>query len=81
MGLVIAYLRQALGQDFPWKIAGAGQIFYLVLFSYSFFLEGMTGLTVTIGSVITLAILMYMTARLDWNQVFSAQVSEESSNV
>ncbi|MES9904522.1 MAG: inner membrane CreD family protein [Sedimenticola sp.] len=81
VGLVIAYLRQALGQDFPWKIAGAGQIFYLVLFSYSFFLEGMTGLTVTIGSVITLAILMYMTARLDWNQVFSAQVSEESNNV
>ncbi len=78
VGLVIAYLRQALGQGFPWKIAGVGQVFYLVLFSYSFFLEGMTGLTVTIGSVITLAILMYMTSRLDWNQVFGGQAVRES---
>ncbi len=70
VGLVITYLHQALGKSFPWKIAGAGQVFYLVLFSYSFFLDGMTGLTVTIGSVITLAILMYMTARLDWNRVY-----------
>ncbi len=77
VGLVIAYLRHALGQRFPWKIAGAGQIFYLVLFSYSFFLKGMTGLVVTIGSVLTLAILMYMTAKLDWDQVFARQVTEE----
>ncbi|MCP3663394.1 MAG: cell envelope integrity protein CreD [Gammaproteobacteria bacterium] len=76
VGLVIAYLRHALGERFPWKIAGAGQIFYLVLFSYSFFLKGMTGLVVTIGSVITLAVLMYMTARLDWNQVFARQITE-----
>ncbi|MCP4125825.1 MAG: cell envelope integrity protein CreD [Gammaproteobacteria bacterium] len=33
-------------------------------------------LVVTIGSVITLAVLMYMTARLDWNRVFARQVTE-----
>lgn len=68
--LVILYLAAALERHFPWKIAALGQLFYLVLFSYSFFLEGTTGLTVTIGSVITLAVLMKLTAKLDWNRVF-----------
>ena len=71
VGLVIAYLAVALGREFPWKVAALGQLFYLVLFSYSFFLKGMTGLTVTIGSVLTLAMLMGMTAKLDWTQVFA----------
>jgi hypothetical protein len=71
MGLVVTYLRAALGKDFPWTYAALGQLFYLVLFSYSFFLEGMTGLTVTLGSVLTLAALMVLTARLDWNRVFA----------
>lgn len=71
VALVIAYLRAALGPAFPWGVAMAGQLFYLVLFSYSFFLEGMTGLTVTLGSVLTLAVLMFLTAQLDWNRVFA----------
>ena len=70
VALVVAYLATALGKSFPWKIAALGQLFYLVLFSYSFFLEGMTGLTVTIGSVLTLAVLMKLTANLDWNEIF-----------
>ena len=70
VGLVVSYLRAALGEQFPWKIAAAGQLFYLVLFSYSFFLDGMTGLTVTIGSILTLAMLMRLTAGLDWREVF-----------
>ncbi len=72
VALVVTYLSAALGREFPWKIAGAGQIFYLVLFSYSFFLKGITGLTVTIGSIVTLAMLMKMTAKLDWTQVFGS---------
>ena len=70
VGLVVSYLRSALGPAFPWKIAAAGQLFYLVLFSYSYFLQCMTGLTVTIGAVLTLAVLMRLTARLDWREVF-----------
>jgi inner membrane protein involved in colicin E2 resistance len=70
VGLVTSYLRAALGPRFPWRLAAAGQCVYLVLFSYSFFLKGMTGLTVTIGSILTLAALMYATARLDWSGVF-----------
>jgi hypothetical protein len=68
--LVTSYLAAALGKKFPWKIAAAGQLFFLVLFSYSFFIKGITGLTVAIGSVVTLAILMRATASVDWNKIF-----------
>jgi hypothetical protein len=71
VGLVTSYLAAALGREFPWKIAAAGQILFLVLFSYSFFLKGTTGLTVAIGSVVTLGVLMRVTAKVDWNDVFA----------
>lgn len=70
VALVVSYLARALGETFPWKIAALGQFVYLVLFSYSFFLKGMTGLTVTIASIATLAILMRLTASTDWAEVF-----------
>jgi len=69
--LVTGYLRGAVGRSFPLSAAIGGQLFFLVLFSYSFFLKGMTGLTVAIGSVVTLAILMRLTLRTDWTQVFA----------
>ncbi len=72
VGLVTGYLTAALGRPFPWKVAGGGQVFYLLLFSYSFFLKGMTGLTVTVGSVLTLAALMVVTAKVDWFDFFSS---------
>lgn len=62
------YLLSLEGSANP---AAAGQIFFLVLFSYSFFLKGITGLTVAVGSVITLAILMKVTAHVDWDKVFA----------
>ncbi len=71
VGLVTSYLRRALGESFPWKFAVAGQIFFLVLFSYSFFLKGMTGLTVAVGSVLTLGFLMWVTTGTNWDEVFS----------
>lgn len=68
--LVNCYLRAALGSAFPWKIAGIGQALYLILFSYSFFIKGFTGLIIMIGSVVTLAFVMAVTAKTDWNEVF-----------
>ena len=44
---------------------------FLVLFSYAFFFEGMTGLAITIGAVLTLFVLMQMTARVSWDDVFA----------
>lgn len=73
MALVSFYLAGALGRQFPWSWAFAGQMLYLVLFSYSFFLEGMTGLTVTIGSILTLALIMRLTLKTNWTTVFTAK--------
>lgn len=71
--LVTSYLSAATKGGIPWKIAAAGQVFYLILFSYTFFLKGFTGLTIAVGSVVTLAILMRVTVHIDWTRVFSRQ--------
>jgi len=44
-----------------------------VLFSYSFFFEGLTGITITIGAIATLALLMAFTARVNWNAAFTSR--------
>jgi inner membrane protein involved in colicin E2 resistance len=69
--LVTGYLSAALRGEFPWKVAVTAQLFFLVLFSYTFFLKGITGLAVAIGSVATLAVLMRLTAHVDWDEIFS----------
>ena len=55
-----------------WRLAmleaGVTQVVFLVLFSYAFFFEGYTGLTVTVGAVITLFVLMQMTGRVKWDE-------------
>lgn len=64
LALVGGYLRAAAGAGFA-RIALAAQFAYLVLFSYSFFFDGLTGLTITVGSIVTLALLMTLTARVN----------------
>jgi hypothetical protein len=71
VGLVTTYLSAALGPRFPSKLAAAGQGLFLVMFSYSFFIKGSTGLTVAIGSVVTLGVLMRVTAGVNWGEVFA----------
>ena len=44
---------------------------YLVLFSYAHFYEGWTGLIVTIGSILTLFMLMQLTGRINWGEKFA----------
>ena len=56
LGLVVSYLRLVTGMRQTLFVAAASQALFLVLFSYAFFFEGLTGLTVTIGSVVTLFI-------------------------
>jgi secondary thiamine-phosphate synthase enzyme len=53
--------------------AGAAQAVFLVLFSYAFFFEGFTDLTIAIGAVITLFMLMQMTARVSWDDMFAGK--------
>jgi inner membrane protein involved in colicin E2 resistance len=82
--LVVSYLRIVTGSRFAFVEAaiaqfiylvlfsaveaGGAQFLYLVLFSYAFFFKGFTGLAITIGAIITLFVVMQMTARVDWRR-------------
>ena len=66
--LVVSYLRLVSGWRLATLEAGVIQVVFLVLFSYAFFFEGYTGLTVTVGAVITLFVLMQMTGRVKWDE-------------
>jgi len=69
--LVVSYLRLVTGFRVALLEAGLAQAVFLVLFSYAFFFEGYTGLTVTVGAVLTLFVLMQVTARVDWEQALA----------
>jgi len=71
--LVVSYLRLVVGLRFAAVEGGLAQLVYLVLFSYAFFLKGFTGLAVTIGSIITLFVVMPMTGRIRWSERFSTR--------
>jgi hypothetical protein len=68
--LVGSYLRAVGGMPERWWQAVLAQAIYLIAFSYAFFFEGFTGLAVTIGAIVTLFVLMQMTARVRWTEVF-----------
>jgi hypothetical protein len=68
--LVSGYIRLVAGRVFA-RFAAAAQFAYMVLFSWSFFFDGFTGLTITIGAIVTLAILMVTTAQVDWGNRFA----------
>ncbi len=57
------------------RIAALAQFAFIVLFSYSFFFEGLTGLTITIGAIVTLALLMITTAKVNWADKFSSSAA------
>ncbi len=71
LALVSGYLYAVAGRTFG-ALAAVAQFTYMVLFSYSFFFEGLTGLTITIGAIATLAILMVTTARINWATKFTS---------
>lgn len=71
LGLVTSYLSRVVGLRFALREAALAQFVFLVLFAYAFFFEGYTGLVVTVGAIITLAILMHVTAKLDWAAKFA----------
>ena len=71
--LTFSYLARVKDRKYSF-IAMLLQLLYLVLFSWSFFYKtdsglGITGLTVTIVSVLTLFVLMQLTAKLDWKNL------------
>ncbi|MEW6104706.1 MAG: inner membrane CreD family protein [bacterium] len=68
--LVISYMRLVVGVRFALLETGLSQFVYLVLFSYAFFLEGLTGLAITICCILTLFVVMQFTGRIDWEKQF-----------
>ena len=72
LALVNGYLWRATTAKFA-AISAVAQFAYMVLFSYSFFFDGLTGITITIGAIITLALLMAFTARVKWDTALTAR--------
>ncbi|MFB3891753.1 MAG: inner membrane CreD family protein [Phycisphaerae bacterium] len=68
--LVASYMRLVAGVKFAVLYTGLAQLVYLIGFSYAFFHVGYTGLSVTIGAIVTLFVLMQATGKVNWNEVF-----------
>ena len=78
--LVISYLRLVVGTRFAAREAGLAQFIYLVMFSYAFFFKGFTGLSVTIGSILTLFVVMQMTGRMRWSEKFAPKPDRDAKD-
>ena len=70
--LVVTYLRIVVGTRFALREAALAQFMYLVLFSFAFFFRGYTGLSVTIGAILTLFLAMQMTGKIRWAEKFGS---------
>jgi hypothetical protein len=63
LALVYSYTRLAQGPAFSLRVVVPSQFIYLVLFSFSFFWQGFTGLAVTVGAIATLFVMMQIVGR------------------
>ncbi|MBV8372187.1 MAG: inner membrane CreD family protein [Candidatus Eremiobacteraeota bacterium] len=71
--LTISYLRLVVGWRFAAVQSGLAQLVYLVLFSYALFNEGWSGLTITVGAILTLFVVMQVTGRVRWSERLATQ--------
>ncbi len=71
LALTVSYLMRVAPPKIARAYAPVTQFVYLVVFSFSFFFDGMTGIIVTICAVLTLFILMQITAHVDWDETFA----------
>ena len=78
--LVVSYLRLVVGMRFATREAALAQFIYLVAFSYAFFLKGFTGLAITIGSILTLFVVMQATGKIRWKEKFATPNVSPSTN-
>lgn len=77
VGLVVSYARLFVGWRFALREIGVSQLLYLVLFSYTFFWDGFTGLAITIGAVVTLGVMMQLTGRIAWGSLRTSKATPE----
>ncbi len=64
--LVVTYARLFVGWRFALVEMALSQGIYLVLFSFTFFWDGFTGLAITVGAILTLFVIMQLTGRVSW---------------
>jgi hypothetical protein len=74
----VGYLLIVVGKNRALVEIAISQFVFLVLFSYSFFFSGFTGLAITVGAVLTLAYFMGKTAKVDWEVVFPKKPPREA---
>ncbi len=67
--LVVTYMRLVVSNRFAFVEIAISQFIYLVLFSYTFFFKGFTGLAITILCIVTLFVVMQFTGKVDWEAV------------
>ena len=77
--LVLTYMRIVTGAKFALFEVGLSQMVYLVLFSYSFFFKGYTGLSITVLCICTLFIVMQCTAKVDWEEIFAVKEDDNKN--
>jgi hypothetical protein len=71
--LVTTYMRLVVGNRFAFLETAAFQFVYLILFSYTFFFRGFTGLAITVLCILTLFVVMQLTGRVDWEVEFAKE--------
>jgi hypothetical protein len=71
VALAVSYARLFVGWRTALAQVGVAQFLYLVLFSFSFFWQGFTGLAITVGAILTLFVIMQITGKLDWERVLA----------
>jgi hypothetical protein len=69
--LVVTYARLFVGWRFALVEMGVAQALYLVLFSVTFLWQGFTGLSITVGAILSLFVMMQVTGRARWNEALS----------
>jgi hypothetical protein len=75
--LVVTYMRLVVNNRFAFVDIAISQFVYLVLFSYTFFFEGFTGLAITILCIVTLFVVMQFTGKVDWDTVSKREIKNK----
>ncbi len=69
--MVVSYMRLVVSPRFAFREVAFAQLVYQVGFSLAHFARGYTGLTISVLATLTLFVLMMLTGRVRWSQVFA----------
>lgn len=70
MVLVVSYMRLVVSARFAFVEVAFAQLVYLIGFAFAHFWKGSTGLTLVVLGISTLFVMMQLTGRIGWAEVF-----------